>query len=1193
MTSIYRFSFVLCLVLVVNGLIWVSPSAAQDEESVYFDRRVVNSNGDLLDRSLSEISFTAFLNSEQDSILIETAPRWDGGVSNWDAGNSLVGLELQNFTHFAAGDTVYLRFTDRVGSEQGTISQYIENVPWSDPDPFGRISLEQVDLPDRPLNVDLSVDSENNHTVTWEAKAGMTYHVYRTNLENVIFNGEHRDLYTQVASDLSTDSYTDSNTEADGQYAYIVYAVNEAGVWSSHSKSVRQTDGGSDELENSVYLKRRVIDSNGDLVTAPRSNISITAFVNGERDSILTENAPRWNQGGDNWDRTNSMVGIEYQNFLHFAAGDTAYLQTTNLAIEERGTIVQPIDTIPWSDPSFFDRLQLQSADLLEKPQNVELTVDDNFERTVTWDAESGLSYHVYRRDRRDTVFNGDSRNLYARIASNVSGGSYTDPNSDADRRFAYMIYAVDGEGTWSVHSEEVLRKKALTGLHVSGHKATNVTLAWDSFEPVVGRLAGYNIYRRSEGGEYGNRPTAYSNTDTMYTDTRLQPGQTYYYKVLGRNYDREDLGEVEEVEVTTESSTEGYMTYTNLKVAVVFYKNAPHVSGSDYQMSETEVENMKFLIEKVREHYWRNTDMELNLEVEHIEFDEYLPLTDNSGTSTGETGTHLENKRGVVNTQYDIVFRLTPSVGGFWSWGASDLLGLPGPDRQTGFAQIRWPIGSISGFNDGYPAYFPNINYTNIGNNLIWTFTHEIQHAIDGVYNVNGYPEMGHGDFPQLYATSQIDDPAIGCCYPGYPESYTKLFGRRFSFQSTIMRDFQPYKGLNSNWGDMYETRDADGDGMPDDDPRVPLDEARFGTSAGNPDTDGDGYTDKQEAIDGIFHYSFSDPQKVDTDGDGIPDGEDPHPRYPVDTRIKTTADTFVPSVDGNIDEWPAHTLVNDTVSKVEQDRSFAPNTYMAYSSDSLYLALELPVYAEPIIRWDFDYNGRWYGAGNTTMEINPENARFSRLQTWVASDEARRLDEQINDKSEGEGNGLWDDNGNFISQLGGRILTTSDINLAVTATEPGYIVELAIPKTERANLMLEEGNNIGYHIDYHDISNEGIGAYTYDQWSYVYMNFSGLKATDAEPDQQTVHTFDLQSNYPNPFNPSTTIEYSVGQPAEVTLNVYNMLGREVATLVDEQKSAGAYKVQFDARNLSSGVYFYRLQAGNKSQVQKMTLIK
>jgi hypothetical protein len=225
--------------------------------------------------------------------------------------------------------------------------------------------------------------------------------------------------------------------------------------------------------------------------------------------------------------------------------------------------------------------------------------------------------------------------------------------------------------------------------------------------------------------------------------------------------------------------------------------------------------------------------------------------------------------------------------------------------------------------------------------------------------------------------------------------------------------------------------------------------------------------------------------------------------------------------------------------------------------------------------------------------MEIDPENARFSRLQTWVASDEARRLDEQVNDKREGEGNGMWDDNGNFISQLGGRILTSSDVNLAVSATEPGYIVELAIPKTERANLVLEDGNTIGYHIDYEDISNEGIGAYTYDQWSYVYMNFSGLKATDVEPGQQAAHTFDLQSNYPNPFNPRTVIEYSVGQTAEVTLKVYNMLGREVATLVDEQKNAGAYKVQFDARNLSSGIYFYRLQAGNKSQVQKMTLIK
>lgn len=83
------------------------------------------------------------------------------------------------------------------------------------------------------------------------------------------------------------------------------------------------------------------------------------------------------------------------------------------------------------------------------------------------------------------------------------------------------------------------------------------------------------------------------------------------------------------------------------------------------------------------------------------------------------------------------------------------------------------------------------------------------------------------------------------------------------------------------------------------------------------------------------------------------------------------------------------------------------------------------------------------------------------------------------------------------------------------------------------------------------------------------------------------------LNQNFPNPFNPSTTISYSLTEPSEVELTVFNLLGMKVATLVNASQSSGEYTIQFDASQLASGVYLYRLQAGNTTQTRKMILMK
>jgi hypothetical protein len=85
----------------------------------------------------------------------------------------------------------------------------------------------------------------------------------------------------------------------------------------------------------------------------------------------------------------------------------------------------------------------------------------------------------------------------------------------------------------------------------------------------------------------------------------------------------------------------------------------------------------------------------------------------------------------------------------------------------------------------------------------------------------------------------------------------------------------------------------------------------------------------------------------------------------------------------------------------------------------------------------------------------------------------------------------------------------------------------------------------------------------------------------------------FNLNQNYPNPFNPSTKIDFQISMKEHVTLKIYDMLGREIATLVDEQKPAGRYSVRYNAGMLTGGVYFYRIIAGNFVETKKLILLK
>jgi|GEM_PF-1826201 len=107
------------------------------------------------------------------------------------------------------------------------------------------------------------------------------------------------------------------------------------------------------------------------------------------------------------------------------------------------------------------------------------------------------------------------------------------------------------------------------------------------------------------------------------------------------------------------------------------------------------------------------------------------------------------------------------------------------------------------------------------------------------------------------------------------------------------------------------------------------------------------------------------------------------------------------------------------------------------------------------------------------------------------------------------------------------------------------------------------------------------------------IYVTGIGETSLNVRDGNEVPRVFALHQNYPNPFNPSTTINYQLPVTNHVTLKVYDAMGREVATLVNEVKEAGSYEVKFDAAKLSSGIYFARLSSDGKSQVKKLMLMK
>lgn len=274
-----------------------------------------------------------------------------------------------------------------------------------------------------------------------------------------------------------------------------------------------------------------------------------------------------------------------------------------------------------------------------------------------------------------------------------------------------------------------------------------------------------------------------------------------------------------------------------------------------------------------------------------------------------------------------------------------------------------------------------------------------------------------------------------------------------------------------------------------------------------------------------------------------------------------------------------------------VGMDQFTDSSTYFSVFSDSL-------VYSYKRSDADFNQSDELnYGDGFSLNNPDNQTKTFS-LKTIVIEDTYERVFNIIDPEV------FQDDSMHF------NVLDRQDLKMVKVGSSTSYNINLrqvsAVEDAQfnHSNIILESNSSHRIVPDWDDLQNQLVTIYidlgndgTIDDTLMVENQPTGIddEGLIGIPDE-----YNLAQNYPNPFNPVTIISYSLPHLSDVTLKVYNILGQEVITLVNEQQPAGNYEVSFDAANLSSGIYLYKIQAGPSSDsgqgytdVKKMILLR
>jgi hypothetical protein len=170
------------------------------------------------------------------------------------------------------------------------------------------------------------------------------------------------------------------------------------------------------------------------------------------------------------------------------------------------------------------------------------------------------------------------------------------------------------------------------------------------------------------------------------------------------------------------------------------------------------------------------------------------------------------------------------------------------------------------------------------------------------------------------------------------------------------------------------------------------------------------------------------------------------------------------------------------------------------------------------------------------------------------------------------------------LLEQLGELLPHDAEGNVSITIDNADSIaLTPSIMKSGYVYIWIEvEDRSLGIHNP----------AFTVQLLQVAIEEVGGVVSVEY-PESGMPQEYQLAQNYPNPFNPSTTIEYSLPEQADVTIKIYDVLGNELEVIFSGNKSAGTHRLNWNASNYASGIYFYRMSAGTFNQVKKMLLLK